>query len=558
MQLGLSIAMWLARMTASAAAYRPGKPSDKKRELVRRHTPLDGSQSLASIPAESFESGEFLRDYAGAVVQNGILNHGRPRVKKRSMVIGSGCTGSAMDAIALDALQAALEKEDIGIQFDHAFFVEIDPVKQSWCADVHKCIAPEGGALCAPCAFTDISVFGNDALRHCVTCKGPCAPPAIDGFIAGFSCKDFARCNQNRKLRSGADIATAATSPGKSADTFNGVLQVLDSCNPQWIILENVDELLQENHRSGFDEFMSELSHRTYDVKAFVLNGADYALPQNRKRLYMIGVKRPGALFNTSETQVLFDRITRQLDSYKLPGPSLEKILLDSSHPLVQEELTRRGERAPKGWESSTIESHRQEWARLGLRWQAVRARSSDVESSWYSTLAAREKDIIGFHQHVRRGVLGETASAARLAIVDVGQSISQMTYGTLGEDGRLLAPTILPRSKLWISLHSGDAFCNLREQHRLMHGAEAMMANGWPTNDCRFKSLVEKQKHTLLLNLAGNSFPSTIIVAIVAALLFSAEYGEVLDESAQPARASRDDAADALRLLKRSRSSYN
>ena len=59
----------------------------------------------------------------------------------------------------------------------------------------------------------------------------------LDGIIGGFSCRDFSRANSKRAP--GAAAVAAGTSPGRSADTLQGTLSVLQVSGADFSILDS-------------------------------------------------------------------------------------------------------------------------------------------------------------------------------------------------------------------------------------------------------------------------------------------------------------------------------
>ena len=79
------------------------------------------------------------------------------------------------------------------------------------------------------------------------------------------------------------------TSPGGSCDTFNSLLRRLDTSDepPCILIVENVDALADgdKEHETTFDQVMSALSSRGYEMKAVFVDGSEFGVPQRRRRL---------------------------------------------------------------------------------------------------------------------------------------------------------------------------------------------------------------------------------------------------------------------------------
>ena len=75
-------------------------------------------------------------------------------------------------------------------------------------------------------------------------------------------------------------------------DTFHATLEVLDACSQEWFILENVDATA-EGENTALGQIVLVLSNKGYDVQTFVIDANDYGLAQSRKRVYVVGVRRP-------------------------------------------------------------------------------------------------------------------------------------------------------------------------------------------------------------------------------------------------------------------------
>jgi site-specific DNA-cytosine methylase len=301
------------------------------------------------------------------------------------------------------------------------------------------------------CVFDDLVLLGQNraTCRHSSEGQGPCAIPAIDWLVAGFSCKDFSKANPNRNKFQASRILSTAASPGKSADTFLGTLRVIDQKMPEVVFLENVDLDQDEERSLALDQILHELATRGYDTQAYLMNASDYGLPQSRRRLFIIAMIRPGRKLKVKNFQSYWIRFHELLKGFKMSGPNFMDALLPESNTVVQKELKSRLASQAKGWDSSTIKIHRQEWTRAGLRWQASSsfAPALDRESDWFATLPARARDVLGYTvcTHKDKG-----KDDQGLFGVDVSQSIGRAPTSQI-LDGRVLVPTILPNTHLWV-----------------------------------------------------------------------------------------------------------
>lgn len=105
--------------------------------------------------------------------------------------------------------------------------------------------------------------------------------PDIDLYVCGFSCQPFSSAG----VRKGFD--------DHRGNLFFECLKVIKKKRPKYFLLENVKGLI--NHDGGntykiIQEHLNKL--RNYDVYYKVLNTKDYGIPQNRERIFMVGVPK--------------------------------------------------------------------------------------------------------------------------------------------------------------------------------------------------------------------------------------------------------------------------
>ena len=204
--------MWLQTLKRAAEAMPPQQPSPK-RALKRRHTPVTEPDPEFEVSGNDIKNCCILQRLLAHAVATVIKRYGRPTCGRRTITVGSLCTGSAGDAVALDELEQALQAEDIDIIFRHAFFCEIDKRKRDvWCKEVHQVLQGVDDPMELPCAFDDCETLGTSkatCTMHQQAGK-PCGlPDALDLLTAGFICKDLSNANSNKANLKGADIFKA-------------------------------------------------------------------------------------------------------------------------------------------------------------------------------------------------------------------------------------------------------------------------------------------------------------------------------------------------------------
>jgi DNA (cytosine-5)-methyltransferase 1 len=189
--------------------------------------------------------------------------------------------------------------------FDVAAAVEIDPIH---CA-VHEFNFPNCAVICADARKTSgrkiREVAGlNDRVIDVVFGGAPC-----QGFsLIGHRALDDPR---NSLLRE-----------------FVRLTVELDS---RYFVLENVKGLTIGKHRQLLDELIEEFHNNGYEVVLpySVLNAADFGVPQDRRRLFLIGAKK-GLPLPTYPISAIKTRTTVSQAIGDLPDPDDYAELMDS------------------------------------------------------------------------------------------------------------------------------------------------------------------------------------------------------------------------------------
>ena len=105
--------------------------------------------------------------------------------------------------------------------------------------------------------------------------------PDFDVLLAGFPCQPFSTIGK----RQGFKHATQGT-------LFYDVARILDAKKPKAFLLENVPGLLTHDNGNTFKIIKNTLKEIGYSVDHKVLNSADFGVPQQRKRVYIVGFRK--------------------------------------------------------------------------------------------------------------------------------------------------------------------------------------------------------------------------------------------------------------------------
>ena len=147
-----------------------------------------------------------------------------------------------------------------------------------------------------------------------------------------------------------------------------------------------------------------ELAKRSFDVQAWIADTKDYAIPQHRRRLFMMCVRRPGRVLHIANHDAFFKNVFSLLDSFKSDPCDLAECLLDSSHDVVQRELAARLAKGPgKPFDQNTIKLHCAEFQKAGVRWGSISALPEDRCSPWFPLLTQATQATLAFHHRAAK-----------------------------------------------------------------------------------------------------------------------------------------------------------
>ena len=104
-------------------------------------------------------------------------------------------------------------------------------------------------------------------------------PESADLVIGGFPCQDVSINGQ------------LSAQNGERTVLYRKMIEVIERCNPRAFIAENVKGLLMSHGKPFFDQMLADFAATGFNVTHHLYLAADYAVPQMRERVFIIGVK---------------------------------------------------------------------------------------------------------------------------------------------------------------------------------------------------------------------------------------------------------------------------
>jgi DNA (cytosine-5)-methyltransferase 1 len=101
--------------------------------------------------------------------------------------------------------------------------------------------------------------------------------PSSIGIIGGPPCQSWSEAGAGRGLND------------QRGQLFFEYIRVLRDKEPLFFLAENVSGMLLPRHRDAFSEILQQFRNLNYDVNYLLLNANDYGVPQERRRVIIVG-----------------------------------------------------------------------------------------------------------------------------------------------------------------------------------------------------------------------------------------------------------------------------
>lgn len=103
--------------------------------------------------------------------------------------------------------------------------------------------------------------------------------PNCDGIIGGPPCQSWSEGGNGRGI------------DDERGKLFLDYIRIVCDKKPKFFLIENVKGILEEKHSESFNMFLQKLDEADYDVTYALVNCADYKIPQDRYRVFIMGIQ---------------------------------------------------------------------------------------------------------------------------------------------------------------------------------------------------------------------------------------------------------------------------
>ncbi|USL89226.1 DNA (cytosine-5-)-methyltransferase [Bacillus phage vB_BceS_LY1] len=147
--------------------------------------------------------------------------------------------------------------------------------------------------------FGDVSLLNPEEL------------PDFDLFTYSFPCQDLSISGKQEGLKEGT----------RSGQLYE-CEKIIAYKKPEYLMLENVKNLVQKKHKPDFDRWVEWLDGQGYYTPWKVLNAKDYGIPQNRERVFAISMRGEDAYTfpdNKDDISIIKHEVQQEVTVRKYP-----------------------------------------------------------------------------------------------------------------------------------------------------------------------------------------------------------------------------------------------
>lgn len=160
--------------------------------------------------------------------------------------------------------------------------------------------------------------------KRSITQIDPSDVPDCIGIIGGPPCQSWSEAGSGRGIND------------HRGQLFYDYIRILKAKQPKFFLAENVPGMLLEKHKVAFLAIINEFKELGYNVSYHLLNANDYGVPQDRKRVIIVGYRNDlNNTFMPSEANEYKPVLRDAIWSLRLSKPAIDKNYTNGNENLV-------------------------------------------------------------------------------------------------------------------------------------------------------------------------------------------------------------------------------
>ena len=195
--------------------------------------------------------------------------------------------------------------------------------------------------------------------------------PHVDIYVCGFPCQTFSLAGKREGIKD------------PRGTIFYDCLRAIKTSGPKVFILENVKGLLSDDNSATFKTILYKLHNlNIYNVYWKVLNTKDYGIPQNRERVFIVGIlkdyqKKEFEWPRPKQMKDIHSYIDKTVTKRNIPGDCYKEALSKSKGIFIDLGFIRKISPNSYQFYSPTLTARNILWCRPMHRYATIREKLS-------------------------------------------------------------------------------------------------------------------------------------------------------------------------------------
>ena len=325
--------------------------------------------------------------------------------------------------------------------------------------------------------------------------------PDCDGIIGGPPCQAWSEGGKRLGIED------------PRGQLFLDYIRIVTNKKPKFFVIENVQGILEEKHKEALDDFMKALRDAGYNITYELLNAADYKIPQDRFRVFFVGIRKDLTNKFVFPDAVCSKPITLKQaigDIVEPPRYYLDEIVI-GDHPTRMNHDVYKGDYDTKYMSRNRVRS----WNETSFTMQAQARNAPQHPQAPKMTFVSSTQRVFtkGYEQLYRR------LSVRECARIQTFPDNFKFLYKDVKDGYKMVGNAVPPRLAWYLALQMKKAFADQmslssKEKNQVIHPIKQISV-------CRIaelhpKLIVDNSNYVYAKNIAELELGNHVLISLV------------------------------------------
>ena len=269
--------------------------------------------------------------------------------------------------------------------------------------------------------------------------------PDCDGIIGGPPCQAWSEGGKGLGIED------------PRGQLFWDYIRIVKEKKPKFFLIENVQGILEEKHKESLDGFLTVLRDAGYNITYELLNAADYRIPQDRFRVFFIGIRNDllnKYTFPDAESSVHVTLRQAIGDIVEIPRYYSDNKVVEGNHPARMNHDVYTGAYDAKYMSRNRVRG----WDETSFTMQAqARNAPQHPQSPKMTYISPSQRAFVKGYEHLYRRL-----SVRECARIQTFPDSFKFIYSDIKDGYKMVGNAVPPRLAWYLAMQMKKAFSDL------------------------------------------------------------------------------------------------